>query len=1315
MVPRNSGLSALLLLALVLFVTPARGDEWDPVVLLVNGWRLIKPQDRVGENPGDYTEERAALEAFIESENASLHFNALGYRMDNDVFVRVNPSSPCLDLPGCNGIWPVPRVSEDLMAAFDVQNESWLNDLGPFRGQYSPGQPTVDAWLIPNRLTQPMDRRLCMEDPNYRGQLAGGAGGCGCAFTHEEVVSYLRDQLRYVHDRAEAVEPGLFAERVRGLHLNLEEYAFPRVLWPAGDEEDNGFPQLMALPGVCAATGTAFNTEDFDGDNQPDNRHTAGGVAMSTDEVTDLDLFLQDVEFNYPQMGLAWDDIPLGSFEFGSTSRAAVSQSFVLDMNNNKISRIDLRISRPIEGYAPKPLYHVLAATNWDGSPDMSVHTKPRPNRQKWFPHRDFPNRDWISLFIDPNEAQQLFAPGERVAIVVYTIGTDETPLPAYDTYAVDYEMRIPPATAFVIDTDGDDPPGAYSAIELNGLIQHRVWYAADHPYSAHDDWIVFQNRRVGRVMARVNDALNKNGPPPAGRPDLSNVALWPFAHFPEVENNHLEQREWYGADITEDHLGQGTSSQLDGVQLGYIGSLETINGAYATRVMPTVHQVTDENDPPNWSRKDIHEVSVWDFAVGGLSVFALNSFPSGSQYGIWKTLQLPKLRGFTAPARVFPEHYRWVNQGHIPVKSEYTSTYELSSLCPSTDCTSGIFGTGHLLVANTSETNSVTVDMMNRMRSLGWVHAVSPAGSQFVPLVVDEMVVYKQQEFLGPEVPVNAYEICAGDLSINVSLLPKSDDNLESIVFASYATRPDQPAVFTTGRPGGGYCTDELIEVRWEPVPASCYEQRGIDDVLVSITFELLLDPPGPSQPEWTPVYYPVLGGLDDGVEYIDVCGGYPPSCPEEYFGVLWRARIQMDAISNGTNFAINEGISDEFVVHKETSAQCTTGGCPYVGGVTLSGHVYDNNVLAYSGDGSRTVDYYRLQIAPAPIDSVFHLTLTETATDVSSIDSVGVVVVDHRTNSELAVSHNGEIYCFDGTSPLWDAIDASGRDVTALLAADHDSLNVHAFDGDYVVMNVGVADSSSALIVISDIKHGFSSVLVQVPDGQEGWRTAERIEPRDKWGEDVVSLTTLGYGAGDSVKVRFYWTDEHKVDFVALTRGARGASIARSPLRYAEHAVLGDVTAELTNTNVGRVPLAADDIILLGFDVPPQTPTTVRDIIFVTAGTWTSADETHSRHARRAPSPTATLRIMGARPARGALMVRVQARVGTQASLRIFDLQGRLVRTLLDGRLESSQELLMWDLSDNGHRRVGRGVYFARLEASGSPPRVEKLHVLE
>jgi flagellar hook assembly protein FlgD len=52
---------------------------------------------------------------------------------------------------------------------------------------------------------------------------------------------------------------------------------------------------------------------------------------------------------------------------------------------------------------------------------------------------------------------------------------------------------------------------------------------------------------------------------------------------------------------------------------------------------------------------------------------------------------------------------------------------------------------------------------------------------------------------------------------------------------------------------------------------------------------------------------------------------------------------------------------------------------------------------------------------------------------------------------------------------------------------------------------------------------------------------------------------------------------------------------------------------------------------------------------------------------------------------------------------ALRIYDVGGRLVRTLVDDVREPGVDRARWDGRDDHGRRSAAGVYFARLEADG------------
>ncbi|RMI04697.1 MAG: T9SS C-terminal target domain-containing protein, partial [Calditrichaeota bacterium] len=53
------------------------------------------------------------------------------------------------------------------------------------------------------------------------------------------------------------------------------------------------------------------------------------------------------------------------------------------------------------------------------------------------------------------------------------------------------------------------------------------------------------------------------------------------------------------------------------------------------------------------------------------------------------------------------------------------------------------------------------------------------------------------------------------------------------------------------------------------------------------------------------------------------------------------------------------------------------------------------------------------------------------------------------------------------------------------------------------------------------------------------------------------------------------------------------------------------------------------------------------------------------------------------------------------SRITLHVFDVTGRRVRTLVNGKLPAGAHRVVWDGTDDGGRAVAGGVYFYRLQA--------------
>jgi hypothetical protein len=77
--------------------------------------------------------------------------------------------------------------------------------------------------------------------------------------------------------------------------------------------------------------------------------------------------------------------------------------------------------------------------------------------------------------------------------------------------------------------------------------------------------------------------------------------------------------------------------------------------------------------------------------------------------------------------------------------------------------------------------------------------------------------------------------------------------------------------------------------------------------------------------------------------------------------------------------------------------------------------------------------------------------------------------------------------------------------------------------------------------------------------------------------------------------------------------------------------------------------------------------------------------------------------LQLAGANPARGRAALQLAVAERADVSVRVFDVQGAMVRTIAEGTYEPGYYTLPWDGRDDGSRRVAPGVYFVRMVAAG------------
>jgi hypothetical protein len=418
--------------------------------------------------------------------------------------------------------------------------------------------------------------------------------------------------------------------------------------------------------------------------------------------------------------------------------------------------------------------------------------------------------------------------------------------------------------------------------------------------------------------------------------------------------------------------------------------------------------------------------------------------------------------------------------------------------------------------------------------------------------------------------------------------------------------------------------------------------------------------------------------------------------------------------------------GVDHEYVVI--SVEQCSGGGCPELATLTNLGWHRENTLLARSTSGTPVADAYRLKQAPRNLDGSLRLSIAENGSDYSTIDEASIVAIDRPEASH--VYRIGDRFVLGEWAPATRVWSASGGDLTddATSAQSY----VVGLPGDTLYVELPAPRQTSGsrrdlapqqgggggggggegggkeidpkvdggLRTTASLDQRILSetgILIQVPAGPNGWRTVQKYYPRADFDEFAIDSVPTGL-------MRLVFIGRHQVR--RLGRITYLASLAeptpRAPLE-ATHSRVGSVRSKLSATDGETITIEPGDALALSFDAGEPAAGMVREWFLLTHGSYSSASPAGDGAAARVPEPQFVLALGAARPNPATSSVRIPFSLPQSqlVSLRLYDVSGRLVRTLVSERREAGEYEVTWDGRTDGGVPVRGGVYFYRMQA--------------
>jgi len=303
-------------------------------------------------------------------------------------------------------------------------------------------------------------------------------------------------------------------------------------------------------------------------------------------------------------------------------------------------------------------------------------------------------------------------------------------------------------------------------------------------------------------------------------------------------------------------------------------------------------------------------------------------------------------------------------------------------------------------------------------------------------------------------------------------------------------------------------------------------------------------------------------------------------------------------------------------YKIYAETWYSGGGGGCPYVSVWNGTRYVLDNNVIpaAEGSNGTDVLDYYMLQ-QPLIRNHGKYALLIWDLNKHSFLDQVEFLAVDHESDVNVAVSPSGDVLTYRTSAAPVSVINMNGLDVTPILSAV-DGNYYEGYAGDYLLFDFGDLDVSKGakLILRTDIlcepKPCEESIHAQVLDANGEWVDVASFIPRVYWAFDILDLYTHLPDVNGDIKVRLYFTANHKIDYVGLDTTKQGEfQLTHGTLATANHTRLGDVKELFQNSDNLYVELLPGEQVALQFTLP-QNLKEKRDFIIILEGHYFLVD---------------------------------------------------------------------------------------------------------
>jgi hypothetical protein len=388
----------------------------------------------------------------------------------------------------------------------------------------------------------------------------------------------------------------------------------------------------------------------------------------------------------------------------------------------------------------------------------------------------------------------------------------------------------------------------------------------------------------------------------------------------------------------------------------------------------------------------------------------------------------------------------------------------------------------------------------------------------------------------------------------------------------------------------------------------------------------------------------------------------------------------------------------------------------CPVLYTYDGSGFVYENPLLtACEASGYRDIvtDYYMLAADPAPDGGQLRFELRELEDEITYLSEVELLVVDYPKNNFVTCTAAGDVVLHRQVIAPVAAVDQDGRDVLEVIAAKDGNIFDVEGDGHMIVsfprLIKGAVFSTNAPPKppcpdpasgdpAGESRDPGLTFAIRSPEGE--WQDVADLPSRQLTREEAFTSET-GSGDGEGFDIRISWSAGFKTDAILQYIPAAEEPIVRKQAP-ADHALRVHASAGVQGGALDQghpLELRKGDVLSFSFDAGASVADGLKRAYVIKAvGRYEPDYAVHT-------SMTPTRNVMHGNfpnPFNPSTVFRFDLAAEASVSLKIYDVRGRLVRSLVAGELYGAgAHSISWNGRDNIGNSIASGTYYYRFEA--------------